>query len=425
MSTKTPNKGVPGVPLGALDAITDENTRLVLRSIVDGWHVRNGAAGDGTNAFITKAELGQFQQNIPGFGLGSGMGSARAQRPTDPNVLTAGEINRIINDLQAQVMESVLFKELGERIERIDTTGLANGNTIRQEIIDRSNADNAIYTSTNSQFSVINGNVGAIQAAQTTMANNVAALATQTNTLQSSVGQNTIALQQEATTRINADNDIYAKYSVKIDNNGYVSGFGLMSTANNSVPFSDFLVRADRFAIASPSGPGITPTVPFIVLTTTDSKGNRPGVYMDSVMIKNAAIGTAQIDDLSVNTLKIAGNAVTLPFSASFGIVANGQAVGTSAQYLVAGSKLLVIATYTVALNGFHAANIQIGVEQSGGGRVIIASNGFSFENYGNGVISGSYIVPHDGWWAVGAIPNVPDGGTCTSLTINAMGAQR
>jgi hypothetical protein len=79
-----------------------------------------------------------------------------------------------------------------------------------------------------------------------------------------------------------------------------VSGFGLISTANNSTPFSEFIVRADRFAIGSPSGPGITPKVPFVVLTTTDAEGNAPGVYIDSAIIKNAAIGTLKLDGEAV-----------------------------------------------------------------------------------------------------------------------------
>ena len=50
-------KGVPGIPLQALNAIPDENTRLVLQSIVDGWHVRNGSSGKGDNRFVTDGSM--------------------------------------------------------------------------------------------------------------------------------------------------------------------------------------------------------------------------------------------------------------------------------------------------------------------------------------------------------------------------------
>jgi hypothetical protein len=74
-----------------------------------------------------------------------------------------------------------------------------------------------------------------------------------------------------------------------------------MSTANNATPTSSFLVRADQFAIGSPTGPGITPVVPFRVNTTMDADGNPPGVFMDSAVIKNAAITTLRLKNGSVS----------------------------------------------------------------------------------------------------------------------------
>jgi hypothetical protein len=328
----TSQTGVPGIPSGALDAITDQNTRTVLQAIVDGWQVRNGVSGKGDNAFITRADL----NNLGVSGVAGSLVNMQGGRKTstsDSTFLKPGEISRIIHDLQVQVMESKLFKELGTRIDLIDTTTIANGNTITQEITDRANADNAIYTVVNSQFSRVDGSIAALQTTQTTTTNNVSALTSSVSTLQVTVGNNTAAIQTEATTRVNADNDIYSKYSVKIDQNGYVSGFGLISEANNSTPSSAFIVRADLFAIGSPSGPGISPQVPFIVLTTTDANGNPPGVYMDSVLIANAAIDeakiadatitNAKIGDAQINTLKVAGNSITV----------SGQCTGTGWNY--------------------------------------------------------------------------------------------
>lgn len=303
-------KGIPGVPLSALNAIPDQNTRQVLKAIVDGWHVRNGSSGTGDNRFITRAELKEVEGTVNNI-INNGSPADKGGGTQSGKVLSKGEINRVITELEASVMESLLWKELGTNISKIKVDVSQNAATIQNEVQQRINGDNAIVQQTNTQFTVINGNLAVLQQQYTTLSNNVSSFAQAISTLQATVGQNTIALQQESTVRANADNDIYAKYSVKIDNNGYVSGFGLMSTANNSTPFSDFIVRADRFAIGSPSGPGITPTVPFIVLTTPDAKGNQPGVYMRNAMIANAAIGTAQIDDLAVNTLKVAGEAIS------------------------------------------------------------------------------------------------------------------
>lgn len=99
------------------------------------------------------------------------------------------------------------------------------------------------------------------------------------------------------------------KYTVKVDLNGYVSGFGLASTANDATATSTFAVRADSFYIASPSGPGISPTMPFIVRTsaTTINGVEVPvGVYMTDGYIQNGTITNAKIANLAVDNAKIA-----------------------------------------------------------------------------------------------------------------------
>ncbi len=62
----------------------------------------------------------------------------------------------------------------------------------------------------------------------------------------------TAAIAQEATVRSQADGSLFAQYTVKIDNNGYVAGFGLASQTVNGVPTSSFMVRADSFSIVNP-----------------------------------------------------------------------------------------------------------------------------------------------------------------------------
>ncbi|MDB4725189.1 DUF1983 domain-containing protein [Akkermansiaceae bacterium] len=65
-------------------------------------------------------------------------------------------------------------------------------------------------------------------------------------------GQNTAAIQ------VNADSvdGLEAQYTVKIDNNGHVSGFGLASTTVDGARVSDFMVAADRFSVVNPTVAG-------------------------------------------------------------------------------------------------------------------------------------------------------------------------
>ncbi len=364
--------------MAALAAIDDPNVRQVLQALVDAHHVRNGASGNGDNRFITAAEARMT-------GGHTGISSANSQPANNPppgSLIRPADIARIINDLQALVIESPLFKVLGERVDLIDkpggiftrlgnvevvvtneiTTratadeaeiaartalgvrvGLAEG-AILTEFNARVTAENAIVLSITTQFASVNSNLALVQGSVSTVANTVAAQATQISQVQASVAGNSAAIQQVSQASADADGVINAKYTVKIDVNGYVSGYGLMSTANNATPFAEFIVRADRFAIGSPTGPGtgIVPKVPFIVLTTPTTIGGQvvpPGVYIDEAFIKNgvidsakignAAITSAKIGDAEVGTLKIAGASVTVGVYDSGGFVNVPASSGT------------------------------------------------------------------------------------------------
>lgn len=314
---------IPGVSLAALDAIEDGHTREVLRALVDGWQVRNGSAGNGNAAFVTREELGLVGSGRGGVGLGGLGTNAGSTSRTLSDRLTSADLLT----LQRQVLESKLFKQLGQRIQLVDDATYDNGNKLTQEITDRTNDDNALVQAVNTMWSKIGDSTALIQRGEKTLANNAAAVAEAWNQVQATIKDpatgeyiSSAAVRTTATTAVNKAGDLEAQYTVKVDVNGYVAGYGLASTATNSTPFSEFIVRADRFAIGSPDG--TKEAIPFIVTTTTQN-GQPPGVYMDWAFIANASISEAQIADAAitsakikdgeVDTLKIKGNAVTVP----------------------------------------------------------------------------------------------------------------
>lgn len=186
---------------------------------------------------------------------------------------TGPDVAYLLEVLTGAITETQLFSSLGARIDNIEV----NTTAIQTEATIRSDADSA--------------------------------LAEQVTTVQASVDDNTAAIQVEALARVDADNSLFAQYSVKIDTNGYVSGFGLSSTANNATPLSDFIIRADRFSIASPSGPGITPVIPFIVTTTPQTINGVTvpvGVYINGAFIQNGTITNAKIGNAAIDDAKIA-----------------------------------------------------------------------------------------------------------------------
>lgn len=180
---------------------------------------------------------------------------------------------------------------------------------ITSEATARANGDTALSNQITTLTATVNSNTAAIQTEAIARANADSSLSSSITTLQASVSSNTTAIQTEATARANADNSLFAQYTVKIDTNGYVSGYGLASTSTGATPTSSFIVRADNFAIGSPSGPGITPRVPFTVYTTTTTINGvtvSPGVYIDQATIANGSIENAKIGNLAVDSAKIA-----------------------------------------------------------------------------------------------------------------------
>jgi hypothetical protein len=101
-----------------------------------------------------------------------------------------------------------------------------------------------------------------------------------------------VSMEQAFTAAANSLTGLEAQYTVKIDNNGYVSGFGLASEPRQAGgSTSMFYIRADKFAVGAAGGGAY---MPFVVTTsgTTDAYGNYipPGVYMDRVTITRGNI---------------------------------------------------------------------------------------------------------------------------------------
>jgi hypothetical protein len=173
-------------------------------------------------------------------------------------------------------------------------------------------------------------------------------IATAVKQVNVSDGSNSATLEQRFTAQKTNNDVLLAQYTVKLEVNGYVSGFGLASTAGDSSPTTDFIINANKFAVAAPMFVGATaPASPFdgqywrnsstgvvqrwnaklavpawetrdyklplAVLTTSKTINDvafSPGVYIDGANITTATIGSAQIGELAVDDAKIAAVSV-------------------------------------------------------------------------------------------------------------------
>lgn len=126
--------------------------------------------------------------------------------------------------------------------------------------------------------------------------------------LNTTVSGHTTSIQQHT----QSINGVNASYTVKINNNGYTTGFGLISTGSGGQPSTAFKVDADAFEVGK-SGLGIKP---FVVITSANQNVNgivypAAGTYINSAYIANATINNAHIKDLSVTTAKIADGQIS------------------------------------------------------------------------------------------------------------------
>jgi hypothetical protein len=257
------------------------------------------------------------------------------------------ELSVLVGDNAAAIEQESLTRAtadsaLASQITTLQAVTGDNAAAIQAESVARTNADSALASQITTLGATVSGNTAAIQNEATVRADADAAIAQQIVGLEAVTGANLVAIQEETIARTNADealasqittlqstvgnnttaiqvtsqtvDGIQGKYSVKIDNNGYVSGYGLISTANNAVPFADFQVIADRFAIAPvATDPDAVGGSPFFVITaprTINGVSVSAGTYIKQAFLYNAVITTAKINDLAVTNAKIANASI-------------------------------------------------------------------------------------------------------------------
>ena len=98
---------------------------------------------------------------------------------------------------------------------------------------------------------------------------------------------------------------VKAVSTVTVDNNGVMSGYGLISQLVNGQVTSAFGVNADTFYIGSPNN-NKKPFIHRNDWSQIDGVWVPPGTYIDTTLIANATIGNAKIADLAVTNAKIA-----------------------------------------------------------------------------------------------------------------------
>lgn len=187
--------------------------------------------------------------------------------------------------------------------------------TLNNNHYTRAQTDQAIASSIATLQAQLNTTNATLQNSYYTIAQTNSAIATAQTSLQTQINglSTSLTVLQEAT------DGIEAVYGVRVNNNGHVSGFGLISSLRDGQPTSDFIVSDASLRLVNSQGQGnFTPFAVFPTGRWVDGVFVPAGVHAQNLFvtranIADAAINSAKIADASVETLKIGPNAVTVP----------------------------------------------------------------------------------------------------------------
>jgi hypothetical protein len=193
--------------------------------------------------------------------------SAKLTGATDPTGLTLGTLaSGLVFDEKTARVSAV--SAVATSVSVLEGRTSATEGAILAEQSVRAGNDNALVSAINTMWAITGATTAISTSGSNLVTNWTSGQANYWNTLNAEVfttGGQTIraALSQEATVRASQTGELYGQYTVKIDTNGYVAGFGLASSSSTAgVGTSSFVIRADKFAMVMP---GYGDYVPFAV----------------------------------------------------------------------------------------------------------------------------------------------------------------
>ncbi|HEZ0763653.1 TPA: DUF1983 domain-containing protein [Neisseria meningitidis] len=204
---------------------------------------------------------------------------------------------------------------------------------------------------------------GTVQVVQNTLVKaigDIKSLGERITTAQSTADGNKATVQAHA----RSINGLKAQYTVKVDANGKVAGFGLATAPKNGTPESKFIVNVDRFGIGAP---GKADVFPF----TVDTRQNRVGVNGELVVNGKAIVdrlnaGDIHGDKIAANTLnanRLKARSVTAREIRAGAVTADKMnvtslsAVSSNLGSITGGSLNIGNGNFTVSSDGILTAN--------------------------------------------------------------------
>ncbi|PWC73966.1 phage tail protein [Azospirillum sp. TSH64] len=188
----------------------------------------------------------------------------------------------------------------GALTTRLDTIGASVDGVkagLTSEQTARADAVGALASRIDNAFVAIKDASGSFQESVNLAVTEAKSAVSKVNILSGTVGNHTSSIEQVS----KVTNGLSGQWTVKIDNNGAISGFGLSSDpADESGVRSEFYVRADRFLIGI-TGPGGSIDHPFVI----GRVDGVPRISMSAAFIQDASIDSAKIRDATISSAHI------------------------------------------------------------------------------------------------------------------------
>lgn len=282
------------------------------------------------NIATIKLEQGVFTDRLDAIGgeIKTIQGYVDGQQTGIEVVSAVGDLNKLKNEIAKARLDEDITKLQGQAAA---LTSAVNGYDARiAEITSKRTAEQAKADKNQELIDLYTSQIAELNAAKIDANAQKAAISSQ-------VAQIT-ADKAKLNSLVLTESKIKAQHTIKLDSGGVISSYGLAIEESGGTNYSNFVIRANSFALAGPASAGSTPYYPFIFRSTPYTDPNTGTVFpvgaylktafmdyasVDTAHIKQLAVKSAQIDDLAVtrgkiadlavNTLKIQDEAVTVP----------------------------------------------------------------------------------------------------------------
>lgn len=257
------------------------------------------------------------------------------------------------SDWLAKVADKTLVNETKIVLSSAVAANTADVQTLAATMVTNLGAFTDYQTSVTAQFGTLNANVTATSIAVAGINSSFASYVT---TVNAQLGSLSASVTTNSTAVATIGGKLAAQWLVTLDVNGYVSGI----KAYNDGASSQFIIITDDFLIAKPGVSGGSP-IPVFAIATVNGVSQvalRGNMIADgTITAQKMVTGTITaysgiIGDLAVNTLQVAGNAITVPLTASW----SGTLYGTGSRVELIAENMIVVGvagqSYTVVLSG-------------------------------------------------------------------------